>query len=75
MTSEPVVSMRELELESAELLPSRETLCVSRCYYSSSSYSFGQAGYGNTAQSGPFDVAIANGSFDNILSLGSGNLL
>jgi len=32
-------------------------------------------GYGNTAQSGLFNVAVANGSFDNILSLGSGNIL
>src|SRR5262249_36813320 len=30
MFNEPAVSMRELELESAELLPSRETLCVTR---------------------------------------------
>jgi hypothetical protein len=30
MFNEPAISMRELELESAELLPSRETLCVSR---------------------------------------------
>ena len=27
------VSMRELELESAELLPSRETLCVTRWHH------------------------------------------
>jgi len=31
MSNESVVSMRELELESAELLPSRETLCAPRC--------------------------------------------
>ena len=31
MSNEPVVSMRELEMESAELLPSRETLCAPRC--------------------------------------------
>ena len=30
MFNEPAISMRELELESAELLPSRETLCVTR---------------------------------------------
>jgi hypothetical protein len=30
MFNEPAISMRELELESAELLPSRETLCVSQ---------------------------------------------
>jgi hypothetical protein len=31
MTTDLVVSMDELELESAELLPSRETLCAPRC--------------------------------------------
>jgi hypothetical protein len=71
--------MQDLELEHAELLPDRETLCVSNCNPcgSSSSYSssFTQVGYGNTAQSGLLDVAVANGSFNNILSLGSGNIL
>ena len=67
------VTMQELELEHAELLPSRETLC---CYNShSSGYSFTQVGYGNTAQSGLLNVSALNGSFDNILSLGSGNIL
>jgi hypothetical protein len=33
-------------------------------------------GYGNTAQSGGgVQVAVLNGSFDNILSLGSGNIV
>ncbi len=31
MSSETAISMRELEAESAELLPSRETLCAPRC--------------------------------------------
>jgi hypothetical protein len=31
MTTDLAVSMDELELESAELLPSRETLCAPRC--------------------------------------------
>jgi len=79
MTNEPVVSMRELELETAELLPARETLCVSKCGYQNHgggpSYSFTQVGYGNTAQAGLVNVALANGSFDNILSLGSGNII
>jgi hypothetical protein len=30
MFNKPAISMRELELESAELLPSRETLCVTQ---------------------------------------------
>ncbi len=32
MSTETAVTMRDLELENAELLPSRETLCVSRCH-------------------------------------------
>jgi hypothetical protein len=31
-------------------------------------------GYGNTAQSGIVNISAGNGSFDNILSLGSGNI-
>jgi hypothetical protein len=69
--------MQDLELEHAELLPSRETLCA--CHsHSGSSYSYSstfiQNGYGNTAQAGGLNIAVANGSFDNILSLGSGNV-
>ena len=41
MSSESAVTMRELELECAELLPSRETLCAPRCG-SSHSFSFTQ---------------------------------
>ena len=68
------VTMQELELETAELLPSRETLsCYNR--HPSGGNSFTQVGYGNTAQSGFANVAVANGSFNNILSLGSGNIL
>ena len=37
--------------------------------------SFTQVGYGNTAQAGLVNVSALNGSFDNILSLGSGNIL
>jgi hypothetical protein len=65
--------MEELELERAELLPNRETLCAGGAYHSG--YSFTQVGYGNTAQSGLVNVSALNGSFDNILSLGSGNIL
>ena len=76
--SNPAVSMRELELEGAELLPSRETLC-SPCNNHSSGGGvtsiFSQTGYGNTAQSGLVNVSAFNGSFDNILSLGSGTVL
>jgi hypothetical protein len=71
--SAPTVTMEELELERAELLPNRETLCTSGSYHAG--YSFTQVGYGNTAQSGLVNVSVANGSFDNILSLGSGNIV
>ena len=70
--SAPTVTMAELELECAELLPNRETLCVNSYQ---PGYSFTQVGYGNTAQSGFANVSVANGSFDNILSLGSGNIV
>lgn len=77
MSTRPVVTMQDLELEHAELLPSRETLWV--CHPktsggSSSSSVFIQNGYGNTAQSGLVNISAGNGSLDNILSLGSGNV-
>ena len=68
------VTMQELQLEQAELLPNRETLCCPN-YGHQSGFSFTQVGYGNTAQAGLVNVAALNGSFDNILSLGSGNIL
>jgi hypothetical protein len=66
------ITMQELEHETAELLPARETL--SCCSHRSGGNSFTQVGYGNTAQAGLVNVAVANGSFNNILSLGSGNI-
>jgi hypothetical protein len=76
MSNESAVTMEELEREHAELLPGRETLCVCHCQPSHGfSSSFTQVGYGNTAQSGLVNISAANGSFDNILSLGSGNIL
>jgi hypothetical protein len=77
MSNDRAVSMDELERESAELLPSRETLnvCSNRSHGGGSSVSFTQVGYGNTAQSGLLNVSALNGSFDNILSLGSGSII
>jgi hypothetical protein len=76
MSAQPAVTTQDLELEHAELLPSRETLWVSRCPGGhGSSFSFTQVGYGNTAQSGLVNLSLANGSLDNILSLGSGNII
>jgi hypothetical protein len=62
MSNEPVVSMRELEMASAELLPSRETLHVchggspSHVSYSSTTVT-SQSGDGNFAL-----VSLGNGS-------------
>jgi hypothetical protein len=72
MSTLPAVTMQDLGLEHAELLPSRETLCCSRSH--GGGFSLTQVGYGNTAQAGLVNVAVANGSFNNILSLGSGNI-
>jgi hypothetical protein len=73
MSNVPAVTMEDLELEHAELLPSRETLWV--CHHGGSSSSFTQVGYGNVSQGSGLNIAVANGSFNNILSLGSGNIL
>lgn len=62
------VSMRELELECAELLPSRETLCVTKFHPGhGSSLSVTQTQVdGNTSQFGLINVAVLNGSFDSL---------
>jgi hypothetical protein len=76
MSTVTAVTMQDLELEHAELLPSRETLsCCCSHSGSGSGSSFTQVGYGNTAQAGLVNVSAANGSANNILSLGSGNIL
>jgi hypothetical protein len=75
MSTEPAVTMQDLELEHAELLPGRETLCCAGNYSQGPSYSFAQVGYGNTAQSGLLNISALNGDANNILSLGSGNIL
>jgi hypothetical protein len=56
MSDETAISMRELEAESAELLPSRETLCAPRCCHSSS------FSYTNQSYNGNGILNIANGS-------------
>lgn len=72
MSNETVVSMRELELETAELLPSRETLNVSKCHpsshgssYSYSSYSVNQVGN----SSGLINVPILSGDDYNTIAI------
>jgi hypothetical protein len=57
------VTMQDLELETAELLPSRETL---NCCHSRSSFSFTQVNAsqnGNTIQNGLINVSALNGNF------------
>ncbi len=60
------VTMQELELETAELLPNRETLC---CYGQHPSYSVTNV-VGNTSQVGLINVSAFNGEGNslNILS-------
>ena len=72
------VTMQELELETAELLPSRETLGCG--YQHSSGHNVYQSGtgYGNVNQNGGGflgNVAVGGGNLDNInvLTIGSGN--
>jgi hypothetical protein len=65
MSNVPAVSMEDLELEQAELLPSRETLWC--CHHPSnygSSFSFTQvaAGNGNTNQAGFLNLSVLNGN-------------
>ncbi len=64
MTNVPAVTMDDLELEHAELLPSRETLCVCRPYHGGSSFSFTQVaqGNGNTNQAGLLNISALNGN-------------
>lgn len=64
MSTLPAVTMQELELEQAELLPSRETLnCCSYHPSRGTSYSFTQVanGIGNTNQAGFLNISALNG--------------
>ena len=61
MTTQLAVTMDELELEHAELLPSRETLCCVKHSGCGSSFNFTQIG-GSTYQAGLFNVAVLDGN-------------
>ncbi|HEY1823975.1 MAG TPA: hypothetical protein VGG83_29045 [Trebonia sp.] len=65
MSNDLAVSMDELERQSAELLPSRETLCV--CNSGSSYNSLSQVA-GNS-QAGLLNLSILSGDNINILNL------
>jgi hypothetical protein len=63
MSNSPAMSMQELELETAELLPGRETLCVSS-YHPHGGFGLTQNGFGNTVQGGLINISALNGSLD-----------
>ena len=58
------ITMQELESETAELLPSRETLC--QWGHSYSSTTIVGSGDGNTEQEGLINVSALNGNFDGV---------
>jgi hypothetical protein len=66
------ITMQELELESAELLPARETLNVCRSPHSGGTTvvqqdgNTAQAAYGGGFLSPAVNVSALNGNFDNI---------
>ena len=63
MSTESAISMRELEAESAELLPSRETLCCWKSCHSGSSSTVFQSGLVNINDSNVLsgnNIAIGN---------------
>jgi hypothetical protein len=64
MSTLPAVTMQDLELEHAELLPSRETLNCCRHHGGGGGFSFTQvaAGQGNTNQAGIGNISALNGN-------------
>jgi hypothetical protein len=71
MSNDLAMTMDELERESAELLPSRETLCVSRWGHShgGNSYSYTSISQtnGNTSQFGLLNISLLNGDLNSLL--------
>jgi hypothetical protein len=63
------VTMQDLELETAELLPPRETLWVTAAP-SNSNYAAVGSGDGNTSQFGLLNISVLNGFGD-----GDGNTI
>ena len=72
MSNDLAMTMGELEAESAELLPSRETLCVSK-WGGHGGNTTTIVSNGNTAQSGFLNLSLLNG--DNVNILGIANQL
>ena len=69
MSTLPAVTMQDLELEQAELLPSRETLC-SWHSRGGGTTTIQSVATGNSTNNGFLQVAFLNG---NILSPGAGS--
>ena len=67
MPTAPAVTMQDLELEHAELLPSRETLWCSGGHPGSSVTNI--TSIGNTSQFGLINVSAFNGVGNSVLSL------
>lgn len=65
MSHDLAVSMDELEQESAELLPSRETLCCAK-YHAGNSYSFSFTQVASNQQVGLINVAVLSGDIFNL---------
>ena len=63
MSTLPAVTMQDLELEHAELLPSRETLWCCHSRHAGGGFSQVAAGQGNTNQAGGFvQISALNGN-------------
>ena len=67
MTADTAVTMQDLELEHAELLPSRETLWCHGGHSGSSVTNI--TSIGNTSQFGLVNVSAFNGVGNSVLSL------
>jgi hypothetical protein len=66
MSNDLAMSMEELAAESAELLPARETLCVSKMHHSAGNSLNVTQVDGNTVQNGLINVSLLNGVLDGI---------
>jgi hypothetical protein len=66
MSADLAVSMDELEQESAELLPSRETLCVYGHGGNSSSYSYSFTQVASNQQVGLVNLNVLGGDIFNL---------
>jgi hypothetical protein len=66
MSNDLAVSMDELERESAELLPSRETLCCARPANGGGNIFSQVAGGGDTISNGLINIPILDGNAINI---------